>query len=97
MILLQHPYTCGRSQWQEEEEGNAETVQNDRASHEPSTEDVEPCIRENREDVQVSASVSSNVTPMREVNDGGRRASNIVTREKSTYAQSIGASGVPIH
>jgi len=66
---------------EEEEEGNAETVRSDAPSHEPSREDVEPYSGQNMEDEQGSA--CSGVTPMRMVNDGDRRASNVVTRMKT--------------
>jgi len=42
-------------QRQEEDEGNAKTVGNEGGSHEPSSNDEGPCIREIREAVQVSA------------------------------------------
>ena len=56
-----------------EEEGNAETVRSHAPSHEPSS-------RNNRE--HESQPACSGVTPMRMVNDGDRRASNVVTRMK---------------
>ena len=36
---------------EEEEEAHADTIRSDGPSNEPSTEDVEPCIGQNRKDV----------------------------------------------
>ena len=70
-------------QRQEEEEGKGKTVGNEGGTHELSSNDDGSYIREMREAVQVSASASSNVTPLREVKHGGRRPSNVGTRVKS--------------
>ena len=70
-------------QRQEEEEGEGKTAGNEGGSHEPSSNDDGPYVREITEAVQVAASASSNVTPLREPKHGGRRSSNVGTRVKS--------------
>ena len=71
----------GALEGEDEDEANRETARSEGCSQQASGEDVEPSSAQNKEDIQGSA--SSSVSAMRMVNEGGRRASTVVTRMKS--------------